>query len=89
MTRFVITFLLCCLPGCAVMHTVTGDAMFAPNEAKPAAPRMNVPEPEPVEPPAEPMVEVQSGPRLDDDELAPLPRTSQPVKKKSTNVAKR
>lgn len=70
-----------CLSGCAAMHHVTGDPMFAPEVKDTRVRGPVVPEPEPSEPTFEAELE-QAKPGGDDD-LPPLPQP----KKKSAKVA--
>lgn len=72
-----------CLSGCAAMHHVTGDAMFAPEVKDTRVRGPVVPEPEPSEPTFE--AELQEAKKGGaDDDLPPLP---QPKKKSSKVVA--
>lgn len=73
---------LVCLSGCAAMHKVTGDNMFAVDEPDRRVRGPVVPEPEPTEPSFEAeLTRAKSG--GGDDDLPPLPQP----KKKTAKVA--
>ena len=80
MPRLALVSLLCLssLWGCATMHAVTGDPLFAP-EPKPVIKGPNVPEPEPTDAQFEAELEEARSP-------AP-PAATAPAKKKSSKVA--
>ena len=73
---------LVCFSGCAAMHKVTGDSMFAVEEPDRTVRGPVVPEPEPTEPSFEAELKQASAAGTEDE----LPALPQP-KKKSSKVA--